>query len=76
MKKRNFLQRIKSPTPAEWKGRAKSFALMAATFGAAFGAVKVLGITTPQYFDMFVGTVVFVCTGVATYSQQKDIPAK
>lgn len=76
MRKRNFFQRFGSPTPIEWGGRAKSFGLMAGTFGAAFGAVKILNISTPQYFDMFVGGVVFVCTGIATYSQQKDTPAK
>jgi len=47
---------------------------MATTFASAFGAVKVLGIATPEYFDLFIGFVVFLCTAIATYCQQKITP--
>lgn len=75
-KKKNFWQRVFSwsSTPEKYKRRAASFALMATTFSVSFGAVKVLGIDTPEYFNMFVGAVVFTCTGIATYCQQKVIP--
>ena len=75
-KKKNFFQRLFSwsSTPAKYKRRATSFALMATTFASAFGAVKVLGIATPQYFDLFIGFVVFLCTAIATYCQQKITP--
>lgn len=75
--KKNFFHRIWdrfiSPTPVEWKRRAKSFGILALTFTTAFGAIKALGIATPQYFDMFCGSMIFLCTAVATYSQQHEI---
>ena len=72
-KKSNFLKRIFSPTPEEWKRRAKTFGILALTFTTSFGAVKALDISTPEYFDMFVGSVIFICTAVATYCQQHEI---
>lgn len=72
-KKSNLITRLFSPTPQEWKRRAKTFGILALTFTTAFGAVKGLNITTPEYFDMFVGAVIFICTGVATYCQQHEI---
>ena len=70
---KNFFQRLFSPTPTEWKRRAKSFGILAGTFTTAFGAIKTLGITTPEYFDIFIGVMIFLCTAVATYSQQHEI---
>jgi len=71
--KRNFFKRLLSPTPVEWKRRAKTFSIMAASFTTAFGGVKALGIATPEYFDLFVGAMIFICLSVATYSQQHEI---
>jgi len=68
--KMGFFKRIFSPTPVEWKRRAKTFGIMAASFTTAFGGVKAVGIATPEYFDMFVGAMIFICLAVATYSQQ------
>ena len=72
-KKKNFFQRMSSPTPQVWKNRAKTFGLLAITFTTSYGAVKALSIQTPEYFDMFIGGVIFICTAVATYSQQHEI---
>ena len=77
-KKKNFIHRFWdrfiSPTPQKYKRRAVSFGLLATTFATSFGAVKVLAIATPVYFDLFVGSIIFLCTAIATYSQQKAVP--
>jgi hypothetical protein len=72
-KKLGFISRLFSPTPQEWKRRAKTFGMLALTFTTAFGAVKGLSIATPEYFDMYVGAVIFICTAIATYCQQHEI---
>lgn len=72
-KKKNFFQRLFSPTPQQWKNRGKTFGILATTFGTSFGAVKTLGIATPEYFDLFIGIVFFLCTAVATYSLQHEV---
>ncbi len=71
--KKNFFKRFVSPTPVEWKRRAKTFGILAASFTTAFGGVKALSIATPEYFDLFIGAMIFICTSVATYSQQHEI---
>ena len=76
-KKKNFLQRLLTKnTPIKYKRRAATFGMFAVTFSTSFGAVKMLSIGTPEYFDLFVGAVIFICTAVATYSQQKINPEK
>lgn len=72
-KKRNFFQRLASPTPSVWKRRAKTFGILALTFTTAFGAVKAIDIATPEYFDMFVGALIFIFTAIATYCQQHEV---
>lgn len=74
-KKKNFWQRLFTKnTPVKYKRRAATFGILAATFTTSFGAVKILNIATPEYFDLFVGAVIFICSSVATYSQQKINP--
>lgn len=73
--KKNFFQRLfTKDTPVKYKRRAASFGILATTFTTAFGAVKALGISTPAYFDLFIGLVIFLFTAVATYCQQKINP--
>lgn len=74
---KNFIQRLLTKdTPAKHKRRAATFGVFAVTLTTAFGAIKIIDITMPESFDFLVGGAIFICTAIATYSQQKINPEK
>jgi hypothetical protein len=69
-----FLKRFTKPTPKKWKRIATTFGTLGTTFTTAFGAVKALSIDTPNYFNLFIGCVIFICAAITTYALQKEVP--
>lgn len=72
-KKKNFFQRIFSPTPKKWKNIAKVSAGLAVTFTSAYGAVAALSLPMPEWFSVYIGWVIFAFTLLAGYAQQHEV---
>jgi len=71
--KKNFFQRIISPTPAKWKRIAGLFGTLTLVFTASYGAVAALSIPMPEWFSLYIGWVIFIGTGISTYALQKEV---
>lgn len=72
-KKKNWIQRVFSPTPKEWKKIRNQYGSLALALAGGLTAVQTSGIEFPQSVKIGVGVVIGLATTISLYAQSHEL---
>jgi len=71
--KKNWFQRLFSPTPKEWKKIRNQWGNLAGAVTAGWATLSTIGIKLPVAVEVAAGIIIAISTAIATYAQSHEL---